>query len=107
MLVLAFVIFFKNLQYTFSSILRGLGKQTQASVLSIIVFYFVMITLAYILGVEHKMGVLGIWVAILIGNILAGILFFIMLIFIIDWEEVKKETLLRLKNDNKILLLED
>jgi MATE family multidrug resistance protein len=106
MLVLSFVVFFKNLQYTFSSILRGLGKQTEASIISIIIFYLVMLTLAYIFGNELKMGVLGIWVAILIGNILASFLFFIMLTFIINWEKVQKETLLRLKNDNKISLLE-
>jgi MATE family multidrug resistance protein len=107
MLVLSFVIFFKNLQYTFSSILRGLGKQTEASILSIVIFYFVMMTLAYIFGIHLKMGVFGIWLAILIGNILASIVFLIMLVFIINWEKVKEETLLRLQNDNKINLLEN
>jgi MATE family multidrug resistance protein len=106
-LLLSFSSFFDCCQYTLSSILRGLGKQSQASIMTIIQFYIIMMTLAYVFGIVLKMGVLGIWIAILIGNFVAFCLYLLMLSCIVNWEDVKEETLKRLNNDNKVVLIED
>jgi len=99
-LYLCFTQFFDMIQYTFSSILRGLGKQTQASLMTFIQFYFVMMTLAWFFGFYLNMGVYGIWRAILIGNSSVGLLYFLMLVCI-SWEKIKEETIKRLENDQK------
>lgn len=103
---LCFTCFLDTTQYTLSSVLRGLGKQTLASIMGFIQFYLIMLSLAYYFGIYLKMGVTGIWLAILIGDISAAIIFLTNLL-ILDWHKVKEETLKRLENDNKTALLDD
>jgi MATE family multidrug resistance protein len=107
MLILSFSTFLDCCQYTLSSILRGLGKQSQASIMTVIQFYIVMMSLAYVFGIVLNMGVLGIWIAILIGNFIAFCLYLFMLTCIINWDDVKEDTIKRLNNDNKVILIED
>ena len=98
---------FDMIQFTFSSILRGLGKQSQASLMTLIQFYLVMMTLAYVFGIRMEMGVYGIWLAIIIGYATATVLYFLMLLCI-NWDKVKEDTMLRMeRDDQKVTLLED
>lgn len=105
-LLLSFTVFFRNVQYSLLSVLRGLSRQSSASILTVFQYYLVMITLAYVFGIQLKMGVSGFWLSILIGNFFAMLLYLLMLTCIINWEKVKEETLERLNNDNKVTLLE-
>ncbi len=105
-LLICFTHLLDMIQFTFSSILRGLGKQTLASVMSVFQFYVVMLSLAYFFGMYMNMGVTGIWLAILIGFLIAVLLYFLTLLYI-DWDKVKEETVNRLENDQKVLLLDE
>ena len=68
-------------------ILTGVGQQRLAAVINAIGYYVIGIPFMYILAFNFELGVLGIWLAILLGNFVALTLLLISF-HRIEWEGV-------------------
>jgi putative MATE family efflux protein len=86
-----------------SCIYKGLGKQRQASVIAFVQFYVIQTVLTYILGIKLGFGVIGIWLSILTGNLLATLIYLFFLTRF-NFEQINKETTERLEKDQKLIL---
>mmetsp|Transcript_19228 Transcript_19228/g.35257 ORF Transcript_19228/g.35257 Transcript_19228/m.35257 type:complete len:455 (-) Transcript_19228:2927-4291(-) len=62
---------FDALQLTLSGILRGLGRQKQASIVIFISYYFFALPTGYFLAFYTTLGVVGLWLGLLFGAMLA------------------------------------
>jgi putative MATE family efflux protein len=89
-------------QGVMACIYKGLGKQRHASIISFFQFYVVQIILSYILGIQFNMGVMGIWLSILIGNLLTTLIYIYFLTGF-NFEQINRETTERLEKDQKLI----
>jgi MATE family multidrug resistance protein len=68
---------FDGLQVVMLSILRGIGDVKRAMVYAFIAYIVVNIPLAYLLTFELGLGIIGIWIAFIVGLGFASTLFYI------------------------------
>lgn len=68
---------FDSLQATCGKILTGMGKQSYASVVNLIVYYGIMIPGAAFIGYYLKFGVIGVWIIIVISVLIIAGAYFI------------------------------
>jgi len=87
-------------QSILSSIFKGLGKHVIASLILFFNFYVTQTILGITLGKFFKMGVYGIWLTLLISVFINCVLFGFLLIFYLDFEKVKAETMKRLQSES-------
>jgi MATE family multidrug resistance protein len=100
--VLAVGEIFDATQSVMASIYRGLGKQSQASIIAFVQFYFVQILFSWLLVVSFGLGVKGIWLSILLGNIITTIIY-IFFFTKFDFGRINIETKERLEKDQKLI----
>jgi MATE family multidrug resistance protein len=100
--VLAIEEIFDMTQGVLGCIYKGLGKQRQASIITFLQFYVIQILLSYVLGIKMKLGVVGIWISILLGNLISTLIY-IFFIFRFNFEQIIKETTERLEKDQKLI----
>lgn len=67
-------------------IITGVGHQKKAAVGNILGYYVIGLPCMYYLALEMDMGVLGIWIGILIGNI-CGLTMQLVVLGLIDWKK--------------------
>jgi multidrug resistance protein, MATE family len=68
--------------------LRGMGKQTIATILIFISFYFVGNPISVFLGFYKGLGLSGITIGFISGSLTMGILIFITITWVSDWEGI-------------------
>jgi MATE family multidrug resistance protein len=90
--------FFDIGQTIMCAVMRGLGKQYSASILTFIQFYVIMTGLSYFFGVYLKFGVYGMWMGIASGQITAFILYLI-LFNCLDLNKIQLEIKQRIETD--------
>lgn len=90
---------FNNLKGTIQGLLVGLRKQFLASVVSFTAYYIVQIGLSLLFVIKLNWGVVGIWVAELIGYIFIDTVYLIYLSFCVDYKKAVEETIRKLCMD--------
>jgi MATE family multidrug resistance protein len=100
--VLAVGEIFDATQSVMASIYRGLGKQRQASIIAFVQFYFVQIFFSWLLVISFGLGVKGIWLSILLGNIITTVIY-IYFFTKFDFGRINIETKERLEKDQKLI----
>jgi multidrug resistance protein, MATE family len=68
--------------------LRGMGKQTISTILIFISFYFVGNPISVFLGFYKGLGLSGITIGFISGSLTMGILIFITITWVSDWEGI-------------------
>jgi multidrug resistance protein, MATE family len=106
LLLLPLINLFDFIQCMLNSVCRGLGIQLIASIIAFANFYLLQLSLSIVLGISLKLGVFGIWTAMLIGCATCGIIYSITL-YKSDLEKIKEEIVKRLDYDNKLNENED
>ncbi len=91
---------FDILQSILCAVMKALGKNVIASVLTFIQFYLIMTSMSYLLGNVLNWGVYGMWTGIAIGQGSAFLLYLI-LFLCLDLKKAKIEIRRRLANDSK------
>jgi len=87
------------IQTVLSAVMKGLRKQFTASILTVIQFYIIQTSMAYLFGKFLGWGVYGMWVGITIGSFSAVILYsFTFMCF--DLHKIQAETIKDLEYDN-------
>jgi MATE family multidrug resistance protein len=97
--IFAIFILFELTQIIMGGILKGYGKQFLASIVALPNYYLLQISVAYLLGIYFKLGVTGIWYAMLICAITMATIFSIIIFVILDLKQILLETSQRIKND--------
>jgi putative MATE family efflux protein len=75
--IMCFFILFKPLSSVSASILQGLGRGFDSLILILIREIFFNVVFAYVLAIILPIGANGIWIGMVIGNIMGGLLSFI------------------------------
>jgi putative MATE family efflux protein len=75
--IMSFFILFKPLSSVSASILQGLGRGFDSLILILIREFFFNVVFAYVLAVVLQIGENGIWIGMVIGNIIGGLLSFL------------------------------
>jgi MATE family multidrug resistance protein len=88
------------IQNNFAGVLRGLGKQLIASVVTFVNCWLIQSSLAILFGIYFKLGVFGVWMGIACGYLLNSISYFIVLVRL-DYPKVQKEIIERVEKDNE------
>ena len=101
--LLYFINIFFVLNYIFGSICRGLGKEFLASTISFISYYGILILLAILFGKWLNWGVFGIWVGIMLTELLGGSTYSFLLFYYFDYEKIQLNVLKKLHNDTELL----
>ncbi len=73
MLLAALFQFFDGLQAVSLGLLRGLNDTFIPSIITFVVYWFVALPLAYILGIHLELHMIGIWIALTLALILASL----------------------------------
>jgi len=95
---------FDLIQSVLCSALRGLRKQFVASFLTLIQFYLIQTSMAYIIGKILGWGVYGMWVGMAIGNLSAIVLYSITFVCV-DIHKIHIETIDKLEKDHNEALI--
>jgi MATE family multidrug resistance protein len=87
-------------QTVLSSVFRGLGKNLVASGLTFVQFYLIMTSLSFLLGNILQLGVYGMWLGILCGQV-SGFVLYISIFLCMDLHLVKSQVKQRIVRDHK------
>jgi len=85
-------------QNVFAGFYRGIGKQFLAMSISLVNFYIVQLGLSILLAIKFQLGVIGIYLGILIGTVIAVATYAIVLTCL-DLEEIRQDILSKLQGD--------
>jgi MATE family multidrug resistance protein len=99
------MIFFDYFQSVASGSVRAIGYQKYGSIVSLIGYWFLSIPAAYLFAFTLDLRLIGIWLGVPIGTLVASFSYAIIL-FSIDWEKVALECNDRLKESLREPLLE-
>jgi MATE family multidrug resistance protein len=91
-----------SIQVVLHGVIKGLGKQAIASVVALVVFYPINMPLAYMLAFVWGYGVLGLWYSQMVSIILLFVGYTFIVVFS-DWEQIARETRVRLEGENMFL----
>ena len=81
---------FDTTQTILGKVIVGMGKQEHCSKIALIVYYAILLPMAYVLGIRWKRGVLGLWEATTIGMALLT-LSYGYVILTSSWEKIVEE----------------
>lgn len=95
-------VFLNTIKSTLQGIMTGLRRQLIASIFGFISYYVVMVVLSIIFVIVLDYGVIGVWIAEVIGYCFM-ITLYVIYIFRLDFEKVVIETQERIKKDNDAL----
>jgi MATE family multidrug resistance protein len=90
-------------QIILHGVIKGLGKQTIASIIALIILYPVNIPLAYTFAFSWGYGLLGLWYSQLISVFLLA-LSYAVIVITLDWDVVALKTRQRLEQENELLI---
>jgi MATE family multidrug resistance protein len=90
-------------QIILHGVIKGLGKQTIASVIALIILYPINIPLAYTFAFIWDYGLLGLWYSQLIAVFLLAVSYGV-IVLSLDWNVVALKTRLRLEHENDLLI---
>jgi MATE family multidrug resistance protein len=90
-------------QMILHGVIKGLGKQTIASVVALVILYPINIPLAYTFAFVWGYGLLGLWYSQLIAVFLLASSYSV-IILSLDWEHVVMKTRVRLQNEDDLLM---
>ena len=83
---------FDTTQTILGKVIIGMGKQEMSSKIALVVYYAIMLPLAYIMGLKLKLGAFGLWEAMAIGMAILTVCYF-MVIYRSDWEKLVQEVI--------------
>jgi MATE family multidrug resistance protein len=91
-----------SVQVVLHGVIKGLGKQTVASIIALIILYPINISLAYSLAFIWGYGLIGLWYSQMISIFLLFI-GFSAIVILSDWEKIAVKTRRRLEEENMLL----
>nr|XP_055036432.1 multidrug and toxin extrusion protein 1-like isoform X1 [Misgurnus anguillicaudatus] len=94
MVMYGFVHLFDAISVITSGIIRGAGKQLIGALCNIVGFYLIGLPIEVTLMFAVNMGIIGLWVGLFVSVFLQS-LFFIILIWKMDWKKATQEALVR------------
>jgi MATE family multidrug resistance protein len=94
--ILLILFIFNCIQLNLNSVLRGLGKQLDAAIISFISYYVIGLSIAILFVFNLNMYTQGIWISLLISFFVNCFMYGLMLSFY-DQNEIREETIKRLQ----------
>ncbi|XP_057695409.1 multidrug and toxin extrusion protein 1-like, partial [Corythoichthys intestinalis] len=104
MTIYCFLQIFDGLVGISSGILMGMGMQKIAAVANFIGYYFLGLSIGVVLMFVAKLAILGFWLGLLICVVLQS-LFYIVVIFRLNWKSITEEAVKRAKTKINVPLL--
>jgi MATE family multidrug resistance protein len=90
MKIVGFFILLDAIQLQLAGIIRGIGRQTIAMIISMCIFIVMQSSLCYLFAFAFDLGVYGLWYAQICSVVTAGAVFFIIL-YKTNWEKIAFE----------------
>lgn len=91
LIIAAFFQLFDGTQVVGLGILRGMGDVNVPTVITLIAYWIVGLPVGYLLGIQMKMGVTGVWYGLVLGLLTSSLLLFIRFQSISRKHQVKQE----------------
>ncbi|MFI5161905.1 MAG: MATE family efflux transporter [Sphingobacteriales bacterium] len=91
LIIAAFFQLFDGTQVVGLGILRGMGDVNIPTVITLIAYWIVGLPVGYLLGIQFKMGVTGVWYGLVLGLLTSSLLLFIRFQSISRKHQVKQE----------------
>jgi multidrug resistance protein, MATE family len=91
LIIAAFFQLFDGTQVVGLGILRGMGDVNIPTIITLIAYWVVGLPVGYVLGIQFKMGVTGVWYGLVLGLLTSSLLLFIRFQSISRRHQVKQE----------------
>ncbi|MGZ4001173.1 MAG: MATE family efflux transporter, partial [Mucilaginibacter sp.] len=91
LIIAAFFQLFDGTQVVGLGILRGMGDVNIPTIITLIAYWIVGLPIGYLLGIQFKMGVTGVWYGLVLGLLTSSLLLFIRFQSISRKHQVKQE----------------